>query len=247
VAGSIAVGTSGWSYDHWDGLFYPRGVTHANRLAYYVTRFPAVEVNYSFYRLPSERTIRSWHDVAPRRFRYAVKASRYITHVLRLVDAEEAVGTFVSRVSGLRTHLGVVLWQLPPDFEADLDVLDAFLAILPRRVRHAVEFRHGSWVSEETFELLEREGAALVCVSSEAMPAVRRATADFVYARFHGRDTGYDYDYTQADLEPWAAFLQEQSRQGRDGYAFFNNDAHGNAPHDAKTLIRLLGEAAVPW
>lgn len=247
MAGSIAVGTSGWSYDHWDGLFYPDDVAHADRLGYYVTQFPAVEVNYSFYRLPRETTIESWHDVAPCRFRYAMKGSRYITHVLRLVDAEEAVGNFVDRVSGLGALLGVVLWQLPPDFEADLDVLDAFLAILPGGIRHAVEFRHGSWIGEETFDLLERHGAALVCVSSEDMPAERRATADFVYARFHGRETGCDHDYTDGDLEPWAGFLAEQSREGRDGYAFFNNDAHGNAPRDAKTLIGMLGEAAVPW
>ena len=247
MADSIAVGTSGWSYDHWDGVFYPDDVAHADRLGYYVTQFPAVEVNYSFYRLPSATTIVSWHDAAPDRFRYAVKGSRYITHVLRLTDAAEAVGHFMERVAGLKAFLGVALWQLPPNFEVDLDVLDAFLGILPRRVRHAVEFRHESWLTEETFDLLERHGAALVCVSSADMPAVRRATADFAYARFHGLDTGYDYDYTEADLQPWAAFFTEQSRDGRDGYVFFNNDAHGNAPRDAKTLIGMLGEAALRW
>lgn len=247
VPHSIAVGTSGWSYDHWEGVFYPEGLPHSRRLEYYLAQFPTVEVNYSFYRLPSEKTITSWHDAAPDRFRYSLKGSRYITHVRRLKDAEEPVATFVERVTGLKESLGVILWQLPPTLDRDIGLLGTFLEALPSGYRHAIEFRDESWLTEETFELLEGRGVAFVCVSSEEMPDARRATAEFVYVRFHGLDTGYDYDYSEDDLRPWADFLCAQSDAGRDGFVFFNNDAHGNAPRDARTLVALLGDAAAPW
>jgi uncharacterized protein YecE (DUF72 family) len=244
VGGTIAVGTSGWSYDHWDGAFYPDDLPPSRRLEFYVTRFPAVEVNYSFYRLPSARTVQTWRATAPDGFRFALKGSRYITHVLRLRNAEDPVRAFVERAVGLKEHLGPVLWQLPPDLSIDLELLDAFLGMLPQQARHAIEFRNKTWLAEEVFTLLRRHGAAYVCVSSEHMPAAKRATADFVYARFHGLDTGYDYDYTDGDLKPWAGFLAEQSAEGSDGYAFFNNDAHANAPRDAHALAQMLGVAA---
>lgn len=247
MPGSVVVGTSGWSYEHWDGVFYPPDVAHSRRLDYYMTRFPAVEVNYTFYRVPRETTVRSWHDAAPPGFRYAVKGSRYITHVLRLKNARESVGVFMGRVAGLKSFLGPVLWQLPPTIELDLDLLQAFLGVLPREAKHAVEFRHESWMTDDTFEALDRNGIAHVCVSSEQMPTVMRGTGGFVYVRFHGLDTGYDYDYTEADLKPWVTFLRAESANGRDGYVFFNNDAYGNAPRDADAIIGMLGDATVPW
>ncbi|HEX6231282.1 MAG TPA: DUF72 domain-containing protein, partial [Actinomycetota bacterium] len=137
--GTIAVGTSGWSYDDWDGAFYPDDLPRSRWFEHYVTRFPTVEVNYSFYRLPSERTVARWHDAAPDRFRFAVKGSRFITHVRRLSDCEEEVDRFMRRVRGLKAFLGVVLWQLPPTLERDLDVLERFASLLPRGVRHAIE------------------------------------------------------------------------------------------------------------
>lgn len=245
--GTIAVGTSGWSYDDWDGPFYPTGFPRSRWFEHYVTRFPTVEVNYSFYRLPSERTVARWHDEAPDRFRFAVKGSRFITHVRRLSDCEEEVDRFMERVRGLQTFLGAVLWQLPPTLERDLELLDGFLALLPGGVRHAIEFRHRSWLVEETFDALRARGVALVSVSSSQMPADRAVTADFVYVRFHGLGEGSAHDYTADELRPWVRFLRETHERGLDGYAYFNNDARARAPKNAGELAEALGEAAVTW
>ncbi len=243
---TIAVGTCGWSYRHWAGRFYPAGLKAGEWLAHYVTRFPAVEVNATFYRLPGTAMVSHWADVAPAGFEFVVKGSRLITHSRKLVGAEQAVSRFVDRVSLLGDALGAVLWQLPPSLERDTDRLDGFLGALPVALRSAVEFRHESWFCDEVYAVLERHRAALVAVSSTSMPAVRRATADFVYARFHGLGGGYAHRYTDAELAPWAEWLAAEAAAGRDGYAFFNNDAEAAAPHDAGRLMELLGDAARP-
>ncbi len=245
--GMIAVGTSGWSYDDWDGAFYPDEVPRSRWFEHYVTRFPTVEVNYSFYRLPSEQTVARWHDAAPDRFRFAVKGSRFITHVRRLADCQEEVDRFIERVRGLRAFLGVVLWQLPPTIERDLGLLGGFLGFLPGGVRHAVEFRHRSWLTAETFDALRERGVAHVSVSSSQMPADRAETADFVYVRFHGLRSGVSHDYTEEELGPWIRFLRDAADRGLDGYVYFNNDARARAPKNARELAEALGEAALAW
>jgi len=245
--GSIRVGTSGWSYDHWDSEFYPKGVSQAKRLGYYATRFPTVEINASFYRLPTEGAVRGWHDTAPNHFRFAVKGSRLITHYHRLTDVDDLVATFMERVSALKTYLDVVLWQLPPTLERDDDLLDAFLRTLPRsNVRHAIEFRNTSWLAEDVFGILRSHRAANVHISSSDMPKNLTVTTDFVYVRLHGLE-GYQHDYSRGQLRPWAEFLREQHRQGRNGYVYFNNDARARAPRNALTLMEMLGDAAFPW
>jgi len=245
--GTIAVGTSGWSYDDWAGDFYPDGVPRSRWLEHYVTGFPTVEVNASFYRLPSERAVARWHDAAPDRFRFAVKGSRFITHVRRLSDCRDEVARFVERVRGLRTHLDVVLWQLPPTLDRDLGLLEGFLAVLPAGVRHAIEFRHPSWLAGDVFDALRARGIAQVWVSSSRMPADRTATADFVYVRFHGLGGGYAHDYTAEELRPWVRSLRGAHARGLDGYVYFNNDARARAPKNARELVEALGDAAVPW
>jgi uncharacterized protein YecE (DUF72 family) len=240
-AHAIKVGTSGWSYDHWRGVFYPEHLSAAKRLAYYAQRFRTVEIDATFYRLPSEHAVRAWHDAVPDGFAFAVKGSRFITHFRRLADAKEATTTFLERVALLGDKLAVVLWQLPPDLRADPALLEAFLAGLPKGpVRHAIEFRHESWLAEQTFDILRAHNAAHVSVSSDVMEENLTVTADFVYVRFHGT-ASYHGAYTHPALEPWAEFLREQVRQGRDGYAYFNNDAEGHAPRDAERLTRMLG------
>ncbi|HZD17470.1 MAG TPA: DUF72 domain-containing protein [Actinomycetota bacterium] len=245
--GTIAVGTSGWSYDDWAGAFYPDEVPRSRWFDHYVTRFPTVEVNYSFYRLPSERTVARWHDAAPGRFRFAVKGSRFITHVRRLSDCQEQVDRFTQRVRGLRAFLGVVLWQLPPTLERDPRLLDGFLGFLPGSVRHAIEFRHRSWLTVATFDALRERGVAQVSVSSSQMPADRTETADFVYVRFHGLGGGSAHDYPRRELRPWARFLRDAHDRGLDGYVYFNNDAQARAPKNALELADQLGAAARPW
>lgn len=246
----IRVGTSGWSYDDWDATFYPADLPRARWGEHYRTRFSTVEINLTFYRLPRPTTVQKWHDEAPPRFRYAVKGSRYITHVLRLGDgAQEAVGTFVRRVAPLKSYLSVVLWQLPPNLHRDDGRLEHFLRALPRRVgstslRHAIEFRHRSWVDDDVFALLDRHRATHVWVSSQAMPPNRTRTGDLVYVRFHGLDGGYRHDYTDAELAPWAEALADA---GCDGYVFFNNDGDARAPANAQRLRAMLGRHAFPW
>jgi uncharacterized protein YecE (DUF72 family) len=246
-AGTIAVGTSGWSYDDWEGAFYPDDLPRSEWFGHYVARFPTVEVNYSFYRLPSETTVERWRGNAPERFRFAVKGSRFITHVRRLSDCREEVGRFLERVRGLKAFLGVVLWQLPPTLERDLGLLEGFTSLLPSDVRHAIEFRHPSWLVEDAFATLRDRGIAHVSVSSSVMPRDLTVTADFVYVRFHGLGEGFAHDYTREELRPWAEFLRDVHGRGLEGYAYFNNDARARAPKNARELIEALGGAAVPW
>jgi len=243
VSAQVRVGTSGWSYDHWAGVFYPEHLGAAHRLEYYSRQFSTVEIDATFYRLPSENAVKTWHDTVPEGFVFAVKGSRFITHYRRLRDVDEALATYLDRLGALGEKLAVVLWQLPPTFARDDVTLGAFLDLLARSspdgLRHAVEFRHGSWLDDVVFALLREHGAAIVSVSSDELPECRVATADFVYVRFHGT-AAYHGAYERPALEPWAAYLAEHSAAGRDVYAYFNNDAEGHAPSDARRLLGML-------
>jgi uncharacterized protein YecE (DUF72 family) len=241
--GQILVGTSGWTYDHWAGRFYPEGLSKSNWLQHYQSRFPTVELNYSFYRLPGEAAVEGWRRRAPEEFIFSVKGSRRITHFGRLDENASMVRTFRERLSELGPHLGVILWQLPPRLLRDLALLEGFVAILPGGVRHAIEFRHPSWLQADVFALLSRHGIAQVPVSSDAMPEDRTVTAGFIYVRFHGL-ASMGYSYPDQALRPWARYLKEA---GLPAYCYFNNDIGGHAPRDAMTLIRLLGDAAPSW
>jgi len=244
AVGRIRVGTSGWSYDHWAGVFYPHRLPVARRLGFYGSRFDTVEIDATFYRLPTECAVASWRDAVPDGFAFAVKGSRLVTHFLRLGDVDEALATFLGRVSLLDEKLDVVLWQLPPNLSADTVLLGRFLERLPPgRVRHAVEFRNESWLSAGTFAVLREFGAAHVHVSSDVMPVNLTTTAEFVYARFHGTASGHGA-YDAPALEPWADFLRGQAEGGHDCYAYFNNDAGGHAPIDAARLVEMLGTGA---
>ena len=239
--GTARIGTSGWSYDHWDAIFYPEHMPDGERLAFYASRFSTVEIDATFYRLPTEAAVARWAATVPDDFRFAVKGSRLITHYRRLVGVNEALSAFMQRVSLLGEKLAVVLWQLPPTMQCDLGVLGEFLARLPSgAVRHAVEFRHESWLADPTFELLRERGVAVVHVSSDAIRTDLTPTADFVYARFHGTAT-YHGAYERPTLEAWRRFIGEQLAEGRDCYAYFNNDAEGHAPADAARLVGMLG------
>ena len=248
----IRVGTSGWQYDDWDGTFYPDHLAKKRWFEHYASVFPTVEINYSFYRLPSESTVEGWNRKAPDRFRYAVKGSRYITHNLKLGGGtEEAVGNVVGRLAGLKSYHGVWLWQLPPNLHRDDGRLERFLGMLPRRHRHAVEFRHPSWFEDGVFDLLSEHDTACVWISDRQMPDVFPVTTEFVYVRFHGLSESegerYRYDYADAELEPWADRLLEQHEAGRGAWVYFNNDFQARAPDNALTLIAMLGDAAFHW
>jgi len=240
----IFVGTSGWTYDDWNGPFYPKDVRGADRLAFYAARFPTVEVNATFYRLPTEAMIRAWNQRLAEDFHLVLKGSRLITHRKKLADCDEPLAVFWERASQLKT-LRVVLWQLPPSLHKDLIRLEGFLGRLEpltaAGVRHAVEFRHESWWADEVCELLARRAACFVALSHPCLPEDILPTTDFLYLRFHGKgDQLYRYDYSKAELADWARRAQ-QHLAGRRLYAFFNNDYEAHAPRNAATFACLLG------
>jgi uncharacterized protein YecE (DUF72 family) len=238
----IHVGTSGWTYDDWTGPFYPPDVKGTERLGYYAGRFDTVEVNATFYRLPTEAMINAWNRRLGEGFHLVVKGSRAVTHYRKLADCDEPLAAFLDRAGRLR-HLEVILWQLPPSLHRDVERLDGFLAALPREVRHAVEFRHVSWWDDEVAGVLARHGAAFVAVSHPRLPANVVPTADFLYVRFHGLgEQLYVYDYSRRELAEWVDRLGPHLR-GRVLYAFFNNDYHANAPRNAAAFRELLLDA----
>lgn len=249
--GTVRVGTSGWAYDDWAGRFYPEGVGRRRWFSHYAQHFGVVELNGTFYGLPRTSTVEKWHDEAPDRFRFAVKGSRWVTHQKKLRDPEQGVRNVVERLAPLKTFLGVWLWQLPPNLHRDVPRLRHFLEVLPRSVPHAVEFRHASWYDDEVEQALRDHGVAWVWLSDRTMPDATPVTADHVYVRFHGlsedSDQRYRWDYRADELRPWATRLVQEAEGGRDAWVFFNNDHAAHAPHNAQTLVELLGDAALPW
>ncbi|MBI4318861.1 MAG: DUF72 domain-containing protein [Chloroflexi bacterium] len=238
---SFRIGTSGWHYDHWRDRFYPEGLPKDRWLEYYGESFTTVEVNASFYRLPTERALARWRDGSPPNFLFAVKASRLITHYRRLRNVAELLDTFLDRARLLGDKLGPILYQLPPQFVRDDETLGDFLAQLPENFRHVLEFRHASWLSDEVYDLLRRHdvGFCVISAPGQEYPAV--ATADFAYIRFHGSHTVYGGCYTDEELERWAGIARELGRESRMVFAYFNNDANAYAVYNALTLKQKLG------
>lgn len=237
---SVFVGTSGWQYKGWTATFYPPAIKAADHLPYYATQFPTVEINASFYRLPSPEAISGWREKAPGGFLFAVKAPRAVTHFKHLLPGARSFDLFLERLPALGDKLGPVLWQLPGSFRKNVERLDAFLATLPTGMRHAFEFRHESWFTEEVFATLRRHKVALVSVSAGWLPAELTITADFTYVRFHGLEGGAAHDYTAKELAPWAGHLRECARKGVRGFAYFNNDVNTRAPANARMLTKLV-------
>jgi len=240
----VYIGTSGYSYKSWDKTFY--GDTPKKRqLEYYSTQFPTVEINATFYRLPSEAMVKGWHDRVDEDFIYAVKGSRFITHMKKLVNLDGALQKFFDRIEPMQSKIGCLLWQLPGILKRDPARVDDFLAQLPGSYRHAVEFRDPSWYTEDVFDILRKHRVAHVALSSGGMPMNLSVTTDFIYVRFHGLEGGAAHDYTRAELEPWAKFISEQAAAGRVSYVYFNNDINVRAPENAKMLMEMVGEHAV--
>ncbi|HEX4392579.1 MAG TPA: DUF72 domain-containing protein [Mycobacterium sp.] len=239
---AIHVGTSGWSYPHWNGVLYPPGTSSAGRLDVYTKRFDTVELNASFYHWPRDSGFTSWRQRLPTGFQMSVKAPRGLTHGRRLREPEAWVDRIASCWHALGDRRGVLLVQLAPADERDDARLDYFLSRVPPWIRVAMEFRHPSWHNEQVFALLERHGAAYCVMSGAALPCILRATADFVYVRLHGPDSNalYAGSYAPDDLRWWADRILEWTASGKDVYAYFNNDGHGHAVRNADTLRKLL-------
>jgi uncharacterized protein YecE (DUF72 family) len=240
---AIQIGTSGWSYDHWQGVLYPPGLSSLERLDAYTRRFRTVEVNNTFYRWPRDEVFATWHDRVPEDFVVSVKASRGLTQFRRLNDPLPWLERMEAGLGRLGAKRGVLLAQLPPRFALDLDRLARFLDLVPSGQRLAIEFRHPSWHREEVFGLLEQHGAAYCVMSGARLPCLLRATAPFVYVRLHGPDHQHLYggSYSQDDLRWWADRIAEWRAQGRDVFAYFNNDGSGHAVRNAEALRGMLG------
>lgn len=236
--GRLLVGTSGWIYRHWKGTFYPSDLPASAYLRYYAERFPTVEINYSFYKLPTRENFEAWREDTPGDFLFAVKASRFLTHLKKLHDPEEPLRRLFDRIIGLGPKLGPILFQLPPGWNKNLPRLAAFLDRLPQGRRYAFEFRDSSWLADDVYTALSDHHAALVISDYHSLPLVQRITADFTYVRLHGGHFGVGY--TTDELRTWAERLQWHLDDGIDAYVYFNNDPDGHAPHDARTLIDLF-------
>ena len=243
--GHFRVGCSGWQYRHWQGNFYPADLPGSRWFDHYAERFDTVEINNSFYRLPEASVFAGWRRRAPAGFLYAVKASRYLTHNKKLKDPEEPLARFFERARRLREKLGPVLYQLPPGWKVNLARLEAFLSLLPRRVRHVMEFRDPSWYSDEVLTALDRRGVALCLHDMPGSAPQRAAVGSFVYVRFHGFEQRYGGRYSDERLEDWAEWLTARAAEGKDVFGYFNNDVGGHAPRDALRLRTLLDRRAL--
>lgn len=228
------VGTSGFSYAPWRGHFYPKDLATEDMLKFYASVFGTVEINHSFYRMPTPTLLTNWRRQTPLRFRFALKAPQRITHHLRLKDAAEPAREFVRRADSLGEKLGPLLFQLPPHLRADRDRLDEFLRALPQGSEPVFEFRHASWFTEDVYDVLAANRAALCIADTESLTTPLVATAPFGYVRLR-RD-----DYSPADLADWAAKLKEITRWKR-VYVFLKHDEAGKAPALASAFIGALG------
>ena len=235
----MRIGCSGWQYAHWRGDFYPASLPASRWFAHYARTFDTVEINNSFYRLPAAETFAKWREQAPAGFLYAVKASRFLTHMKKLKDPEAPLDLFFDNARHLEPRLGPVLYQLPPRWPLNLERLAHFLEVLPlrlaTRVRHAIEFREPSWYDERVFTLLRAHGAALCLHDMPGSATEQVMVGPFVYVRFHGA-TKYAGRYEDARLDRWADWLAARWQDGADVFAYFNNDVGGHAPRDAVRL-----------
>lgn len=236
----IHIGTSGWSYGHWRGPFYAEGLAADQWLAYYALHLRTVEINSSFYRLPSSRALANWRDSVPDDFIFAVKASRYITHMKKLSDPRRTLKQFISRIAVLGGKLGPVLFQLPPRWHIDVERLAAFLKMLPRDYRYAIEFRDPSWLDPRIYELLATHAVAFCIFDLDGVLSPMEATTDLVYIRLHGPNGPYRGQYDDRVLAAWAGAIKRWRRQGREVYCYFDNDEAAYAVQDAVRLQKII-------
>ena len=234
------IGTSGWHYEHWRNRFYPEQLTKAKWLEFYATHFATVELNNSFYHLPSETAFANWRDSSPANFIFAVKVSRFITHIKRLKNTEEAVDKFITRAKILDQKLGPLLYQLPPNMHRNDDLLESFLSTLPQGMKHVFEFRHQSWLEEKVFDILRKYNMGLCVFDMPSISCPLTATADFAYVRFHGSTGLYFSCYSDEELADWVKRLADLASNLKALYIYFNNDAEAFAIRNALTLGNYL-------
>jgi uncharacterized protein YecE (DUF72 family) len=234
----IWVGTSGYNYPEWKGSFYPADLPAAKMLPYYAARFPTVEINYTFYRMPNEKLVAGWASQTPSPYKLTLKAPRRITHDSRLKNCGDLANAFCGVAGALGDKLGALLFQLPPNLKKDLVLFDAFLDELPPRVCAAFEFRHASWLDAEVFDRLAKRNLALCVADSEKMSTPLTITADYAYFRL--RDEGYTAD----DIKRWADTIARDTASCREVFVYFKHEEEGKGPEFARSLMTHLGLAA---
>jgi uncharacterized protein YecE (DUF72 family) len=242
---TIWIGTSGWQYRDWRGTFYPARLAQAHWLESYAGAFATVESNNAFYRLPERRVFEAWADRTPDDFRMAVKLSRFLTHVRRLRDPAEPVERFLDRASGLGAKLGPVLIQLPPQLRSEPSRLADTLDQFPAGVRVAVEFRHGSWFSDDVRSLLEQRGAALCLADRRGLRTPLWRTADWTYVRFHEGRAAPQPCYGRTTLATWIERIRDGWGRDAEAWVYFNNDPRGCAPRDAARFGAMAARAGL--
>ncbi len=240
MAAQFFIGTSGWHYDWWRHRFYPPELPRSRWLEFYGAHFSTVELNNSFYRLPSETAFNNWRASSPPGFLFAVKVSRLITHLKKLRNIETALANFQARARLLDDKLGPLLYQLPPNMQRNDRVLEDFLRLLPAGVEHVFEFRHQSWLDEEVFDLLRRYGAGFCAYDMPELTTPLLATASFAYVRFHGSSGLYSSCYSDDEMAGWAQRIWQLAHGLERCYIYFNNDAEAFAVHNALALRRKL-------
>ena len=238
---AVHIGTSGWSYDHWTGPFYPESLPQHERLSFYADHFGCVEINNSFYQLPSEKTLTRWRETVSSGFVFAFKANRFITHMKKLKDPEEPLRNLYARVDVLGEHLGPILFQLPPNWRFNSERLASFLDALSPRHQHAFEFRDERWIQSDALDLLRTHEAAFCIYEFGGRRSPTEITSDLVYVRLHGpRAEPYSGSYDQKTLSGWAGALSTWRRQGREVFCFFDNDERGFAAQNALRLQEMV-------
>ena len=245
MAAEIRIGTSGYHYKDWVGRYYPAGIKSGEMLQHYLRDFDTVELNNTFYQLPNESTFDAWRDNTPRGFLYAVKGSRFITHMIKLKDPMRGLTNFMPRAERLRGKLGPILWQLPPHWKVNVERLEEFLSLLPPQHRYTFELRNETWMTEEVYEVLRRYNAAFCIYELAGYMSPLELTADWTYIRLHG-PTHFKYQgsYSDAQMEEWAERIRGWSRKLKAVYVYFDNDDRAYAVDNALTLKRMLGRRA---
>jgi uncharacterized protein YecE (DUF72 family) len=241
VPAKLHIGTSGWHYKHWLGIFYPETTASSQMFEFYQRYFDTVEINNTFYQLPASSTIEDWRDNSSKKFCFAIKASRYITHMKKLKDPESSILNFFLRIEPLGGHLGPILFQLPPRWKLDHHRLKEFLSVLPKQHKYVFEFRDESWLVPQVFDLLGQYNAALCIHDLGAMRTPIEITADFAYVRFHGPGNAkYSGSYSARELQEWARRINDEWKNLSSVYLYFNNDVGGWAVKNALDLKKML-------
>ncbi|MGV3528132.1 MAG: DUF72 domain-containing protein [Flavisolibacter sp.] len=245
---SIHIGTSGWSYPYWLGRFYPEKMKAKEQFAFYARHFDTVEINNSFYRLPPREVFENWYRESPPNFLFAVKANRFITHMLKLTKPEEPINRLFHSIEALKEKLGPVLFQLPPGWKVNVERLRHFLQALPTDQRYAFEFRNETWYRDEVYEVLQQHGAAFCIYHLAGHHSPITLTADFAYVRLHGpTELKYQGSYSKPVLKKWTAQCLQWQKEKKDVYVYFDNDQEAYAAFNAQELKKLVEKESTKW